>query len=246
MSEFLTRRLRVGQAVEVSEAFGDLGFAAEDARPRLLLAGGVGITPMLAHVRSLAAVSSPVSTVLLYWARRRIDLCFASELEALAARLPSLSVRMLLTRSERPDPRLDAASLAALVPDLADRTVLACGPGGFVEAARSAAADRSALFRSEAFEPLRAAAVAGGEVVVRLLQRGKELRIPRGQPLLQALEAAGMTLPSGCRMGICNTCACSALAGQTRDLRSQALSSGDAQAVRLCVSAAETDLTLDL
>ena len=246
MSRFLTQQLRVGDAVEVGEAFGELRHAADDASPRLLLAGGVGITPLLAQVRELATSAVSTPTTLLYWAKRRADLCFAAELEALAERLPHFSVRFFLTQADEPAPRIDGDLVSSLITDLPARSVLACGPGGFVDEARRAVAERALRFRSESFEPLRAAAESGGEVVVKLLRRGIEVPVGRGLTLLDALEARGLSLPSGCRMGICNTCACNSLSGQTRDLRSRVVSSGEPTSLRLCVTAAESDLCLDL
>jgi ferredoxin len=115
-----------------------------------------------------------------------------------------------------------------------------------VREAELAVASHALRFQSESFEPLRAAAEEGGEVIVRLAKRGVELPVQRGSTLLEALAGQGISLRSGCRMGICNTCACTSLGGRTRDLRSQAISSGEPGSVRLCVSAAVTDLILDL
>lgn len=246
MSSFLTQRLRIGDALEVGPAFGEMHSEAADPTPRLLLAGGVGITPLLAQIRESAVAGFAASTTLLYWAKRRADLCFAAELEALQRQFPNFSVRFLLTQSEQPQPRISHSLLLAQLPDLASRSVFACGPGGFVREAELAVASHALRFQSESFEPLRAAAEEGGEVMVRLAKRGIELPVQRGSTLLEALAGQGISLRSGCRMGICNTCACTSLAGRTRDLRSQAISSGEPASVRLCVSAAVTDLTLDL
>jgi ferredoxin-NADP reductase len=246
MSTFLTQRLRIGDAVEVGPAFGELHAAPADPTPRLLLAGGVGITPLLAQIRESALAGFAAPTTLLYWAKRRADLCFTAELEALQRQFPNFSVRFFLTQVEQPQPRISESMLLAQLPDLASRSVFACGPGGFVREAGMAAQAHALRFQSESFEPLRAAAAEGGEVSVRLARRGINISVQRGRTLLEALEGQGVALRSGCRMGICNTCACPSLSGQTRDLRSQAISSGEPASVRLCVSAAVTDLTLDI
>jgi ferredoxin-NADP reductase len=246
MSSFLTQRLRIGEAVQIGQAFGEMQAEPADATPRLLLAGGVGITPLLAQIRESAGAGFAAPTTLLYWAKRRADLCFAAELEALQRQFPNFSVRFLLTQAEQPQPRISEGLIREQLPDLASRSVFACGPGGFVREAGLAVASQALRFQSESFEPLRAAAEEGGEVIVRLLKQGIELPVKRGRTLLEALEGQGVALRSGCRMGICNTCACPSLSGLTRDLRSQAISSGEPASVRLCVSAAVTDLTLDL
>lgn len=213
LSSFLTQRLRIGDAVEIGAAFGEMHAAPADPTRRLLLAGGVGITPLLAQIRESALAGFAAPTTLFYWAKRRADLCFAAELEALQRQFPNFSVRFFLTQAEQPQPRISESLLLAELSDLASRSVFACGPGGFVREAGMAAQSRALRFQSESFEPLRAAAAEGGEVVVRLARRGLDISVQRGRTLLEALEGQGVALRSGCRMGICNTCACSSLGG---------------------------------
>ena len=64
--------------------------------------------------------------------------------------------------------------------------------------------------------------------------------------LVQALEAEGLKPKSGCRMGICNTCACGKASGATRDLRTGAANTEATAALKLCISSAVSDLVLDL
>jgi ferredoxin len=83
-------------------------------------------------------------------------------------------------------------------------------------------------------------------VQVTLARSARVLTLPRGASLLEALEAAGVTPPSGCRMGICNTCACGKRAGSTRHLHTGALEHEPVTALRLCVNRASSDLILEL
>ena len=85
-----------------------------------------------------------------------------------------------------------------------------------------------------------------GEVDIRLQRSGRTLRVPRGESLLVALEQQGLKPPSGCRMGICNTCACGKSSGSTRHLPSGELLHEPTQALKLCIHSAATDLELDL
>jgi hypothetical protein len=59
MSSFLTQRLRIGEAVQIGQAFGEMQAEPADPTPRLLLAGGVGITPLLAQIRESAGAGRP-------------------------------------------------------------------------------------------------------------------------------------------------------------------------------------------
>jgi ferredoxin len=188
-----------------------------------------------------------------YWARHREDLCFVSELKTLAAREPNFTLRFALTGDAvtgtdelrgRPSPAL----LAAVAPDLSGHAVYACGPAGFVEQIEAIAKSRARSFQSEAFTPPVFAPVteSGADVTVMLARSNRVLTVPVGQPLLAALEAQGIKPPSGCRMGICNTCACGKRDGVTRDLKNGGESSGAEPNLRICISSAQSDLTLDL
>jgi ferredoxin-NADP reductase len=251
VSGFLCREARPGTVFELGQAFGDMTLPATPASPVCLLAAGSGITPMMALVRQLAAQGMPADLSLVYWVRQRDEACFLDELRTLAARHPRFRFRLMLTRerasaADEGEGRLGEATLAACVGETADLQVLACGPGGFVENARGLLAGRVAAFQAEAFTPAPVTIVDEGDVEVRLLRSGRTLRIPRGESLLTALEAQGLKPASGCRMGICNTCACGKSAGSTRHLPSGALAHDTTQALKLCINSAATDLELDL
>lgn len=246
VSSHLARDARIGDVVALDTAFGDMVLPGKSA-DLLLLAAGSGITPMRALLRSLAARGMPVKVDLMYWARSHDELCFVDELDAMAVAHPRLHVRYLLTRDgAEPDPHVDTAPLDAIAA-LADRRVLACGPGGFVQAARSRLDGQVAQFDAEAFSlPTAAATGDEGEVQVHLARSGRTVQLSRGQSLLEGLEAQGIRPRHGCRMGICNTCACGRQSGTTRQLLTGDLSSEPSSQVRLCISAPSTDLILDL
>ena len=67
-----------------------------------------------------------------------------------------------------------------------------------------------------------------------------------GSSLLEALEAQGLNPPSGCRMGVCHTCVCQRHSGTTLDTLTGERNAEPDMAVRLCVSRACSDLSLDL
>lgn len=247
----LCSRTRVGDVLEIGQAFGEMTLAEPTGTRRLLLAAGSGITPLISLVRQRAAAGAAADLTLIYWARSRAELCFVRELNDIAAAQPGFRVHFVLTRENDLLPgefrgRPDAALLESLVPDLADRRVYACGPGGFVGTLRGLLDGRVPSFAAEAFTPSPIASTATGSVRVQLLASGRTLEIPAGQALLPALEAQGLQPAYGCRMGICNTCACAKLEGSTQNLDTGEIQTESDSALRLCVSRACTDLTLDL
>ena len=245
VSQQLAHRAVVGDSFELGQAFGDMTLAPS-AGQRLLLAAGSGITPMRALLRQLDAAGMPGQVDLVYWARRREELCFADELAALSARHPNLRVQLALTRDlSSPSPRVDAFAFDALG-DLTTAQVLVCGPGGFVDAARARLHGQVAALQSEAFTPPVLPDAETGTVQVQLRRSGRTLALPRGTSLLQALEAEGLRPASGCRMGICNTCVCGKASGVTRHILTGEYADEPATQVKLCVNSASTDLILEL
>lgn len=248
MSRHLVQSARIGDVLTIGEPFGTLALPVDEA-PVLLLAGGSGITPMIALLRDQAARGMARAITLAYWVRTPGEACFVEELRALTAAHSSLQVHLATTREADPrfgQGRFDAETFAILAGGVAASHVIACGSAGFVAHARALCEPHAASFQSEAFSPPHVPDGEHGEAEVHLARTGKTLRVPRNQPLLAALEAAGLRPAHGCRMGICNTCACGKPAGTTRDVLSGARDPEPATALRLCVNAAAGDLVLDL
>jgi len=246
VSQHVVREARLGDVVEIGPAFGELTLPDRPADPWLLLAAGSGITPLMALIRQQAALGMPTPMTLGYWARRVDELCFADELRELAARFPQFRVDFLLTaRGVRPDARINADQLQALAPQIARCRVYACGSGGFVEAARALCGDALG-FKAEGFSPAPILHAETGYARVTLLRSGRTLEVPRDRPLLQALEEQGLKPAYGCRMGICHTCRCVRASGASRDLHSGSVDAEPNAPLRLCISAAAGDLSLDL
>ncbi|MGH8080582.1 MAG: ferredoxin reductase, partial [Lysobacter sp.] len=208
LSRHLHDAAKIGDVLELGPAFGEMVLPERVDGAWLFLAAGSGITPLMAMLREQASQAMPAPLTLMYWARRREELCFVDELRELAARHPNFRVRFLLTRQEpqagdEDAGRIDPALLSRHVEDLHARNVYACGPGGFVAQARELSAPHVRAFAAEAFTPPPRAVEETGLVEVVLARSGRTVELPRGESLLTALEAQGLKLPSGCRMGLC-------------------------------------------
>jgi ferredoxin len=103
------------------------------------------------------------------------------------------------------------------VPDLQERSTLACGPAGLLDAL---AAHHDALGLPLTTEQFRVATVAAGEGgTVTFGRSGTTVEADGATPILTAAEDAGVLMPSGCRMGICYGCVLPLRQGAVRDLR---------------------------
>lgn len=254
VSSQLCQRTQAGDMVELGEPFGQMTWSAPIGGKWLLLAAGSGITPMISLIRQAKALNSRADIVLIYAARQRADLCFMTELQEWSRGNPQFRTQILLSResqllSHEMGGRLDASVIQSVITDLPTRQVLACGPAGFVDTAQALTETRAQQFLAEAFTPPVMATSADEPlqtVNIVLQQSGRTVAVSTGQALLPALEAHGLQVPHGCRMGVCNSCSCDKVEGTTRNLQSGDLDNEPHSAVRLCVSSARTDLTLDL
>jgi predicted ferric reductase len=124
-------RLAPGTRVVAEGPYGAFTTRRRGRRKVLLIAGGLGITP----IRSLFAAlpASPGDIALLYRASRADDLVFRSELDELGRRKGADVHYLVGPRTQRPDP-IGPEVLASLVPDAAERDVYLCGPAGMTDA----------------------------------------------------------------------------------------------------------------
>ena len=127
----MLQTLSVGTYVFIEGPYGVLT-GARRTRPKVLLvAGGIGITPLRALLEALPAKRGDLT--LIYRVRDARDILFRDELETLA-RARGAELHYLIGRRGG-DPRdpLDAASLERLVPDVRDRDVYLCGPAAMMQ-----------------------------------------------------------------------------------------------------------------
>ncbi len=258
LSTHLCDRVRVGEVLALSPAFGEMTWPEAPSGHWLFLSAGSGITPFMGLIQAMSRTDWPVHVQLIHWAGQRAELCFKQPLDELAAQDPRFSVQWMLTREvsallpgERAG-RVSRALMAELCPSLESTSaVRACGPAGFVEAARQATT-AAPDFMAEAFSPLRLPALEGQvpksstRVTVRLERSGRTLDLPTDRPLLQGLREQGINPPSGCGMGICHTCVCTKHEGSVTDCQTGARQDEPGLPIRLCVSHACSDLSLEL
>jgi ferredoxin-NADP reductase len=245
-----------GDTIDIGPPAGDFVVAdtgdklvTEAARRLLLVAGGSGITPVMAIVRDLELRGAVHDVVVVHAARTDADAIFGRELAELATSEPGLQ---LVAHRDSVHGRLDAATLARLVPDLARREVFVCGPPGLLDLVTEVATAAGVAVHHERFvaacPPARVPTndnAAPPPVTIRL-RGGRNVAVAGTGPLLGELERAGERPAHGCRMGICNTCRCHKQTGTVEDLLTGAVSSEPDEEIRLCVSIARSDLELAL
>ena len=201
-----------GAEVRVRGPHGRFHFEGDGADHVVLIAGGVGITPVMAMLRTLTDRAWPGRIDLLYGVRGAADVVFDAELAYLAARFPNLHVRVFASAADLPATwtrgrgHVDRAALAE-VPGLTAAPVYLCGPEPMMAAVTAALGDLGVpadRIHTEAFvaaaAPPPVDAVAGEVAFARSGKRAAGLTV------LDAAEACGVDLPFECRSGICGQC----------------------------------------
>ncbi len=243
VSNYLVRDVAVGTVVQLDHAAGE--FTLPDVAPSkiLFLTAGSGITPVMGMLRNLAEQIDDV--VVVHSAPTSDDMIFAGELRALA---DQGRIRLIEKHTDA-DGMLTTAELSNLVSDLPERETWACGPTGMLDALEQHWNDAGMPGRlhTERFRPTVVTAGEGGTVTFS--KSATVLDTPGDQTLLDAGEAAGVLMPSGCRMGICFGCVAPLRQGAVRDLRNGDITTGapgDGVLIQTCVSAAAGTCDIEL
>ncbi len=246
VSTWMHAHLAVGAVVRLGAPSGE--FTVTAPAKLLLIGAGSGITPVAAIVRDLVARGAAHDVIVVEAARSDADAIFAGELAALATLRsiahpgsPALHHAVQVIAHRGP---LDAAALRAYAPDLATREVYVCGPAPVMDLVAALVGPRVHLERFAPAAPARNPGAAT-RARVHLAVANRTVEITRGT-LLEGLERAGERPAHGCRMGICNSCRCTKTSGTVEDLVTGTISSEPDQEIRLCVSAAHSDLELSL
>lgn len=204
-SEWLHGNLRPGSSVMVSAPRNHFELS-HDAERYLLLAGGIGITPLLAMARFLASTAKPFR--LHVFARSRKIAPLLAEAEAATG-----SERLACHFDDEPDSRIQLDTLLGS-PDSGTQ-VYCCGPAGFMDAVRQASTGwPEDAVRFEAFQPLFDASFVPEPFEIVLASTGATIPVPAERSALDLLREAGIELPSSCEIGVCGSCECGILGGE--------------------------------
>lgn len=142
MSDYLAHRAQVGDAVTFTGPNGSF-FLREAQRPVLLLAGGTGLAPILAMLRTMRAAGSTRTTHLIYGVSSDDDLTAVDEIEEIGAQLPSFTWDYCVSdpASSAPNRGPDRAYVTSLIAPHhlhdGDLAIYLCGPPPMVEAVRT-------------------------------------------------------------------------------------------------------------
>jgi len=267
VSGALHATLRPGSLLDVTGPAGGFHYPVEDQRPITLLAGGVGITPMMSMLRHAVHAEPTRPVTLLYSVHTQTDAAYRDELRWIARRHPQAKVLVTTTHglhdSDYLSGRIDRRMLVDRVDDIQDNIFMICGPGPMIGALTSVLSEigiPDSQIRSEAFEAAVAMAnrnhglqatasnthATAGTFQLRLVNSGETIEACPNNTLLETCEAAGVDIPSVCRAGVCGSCRARLVAGDVHCDSDLLDDSERAEGIILpCVSRPASDCALE-
>jgi ferredoxin-NADP reductase len=239
-SKAVHEQLRVGMRIEISPPRNNFALH-ENATHSVLVAGGIGVTPILCMARRLKSLGQ--SFEVLYFARTRQHAAFLDDVKTVAA---NVHLHFDNERSGPPDLK---ALLAAR--NTANAHYYACGPAVMLDAFEThcqALGYANAHIERFAAVEVAASSNAKQSYTVELKRSGKVIEITPDMSLLAALQTANADIMTSCEEGICGSCETRVLEG-IPDHRDSVLSPAEQatnQMMMVCVSGCQSErLVLD-
>lgn len=262
VSRHMHDTVQEGDLLGISAPAGKFTFTGEDATRVALVAGGVGITPLMSILRYLVEHKWSGEVYLVYSNKTERDIIFREEIESIQRRFPNLHSTLTLTRANGTEwagatGRIDAELLSRVIPDVTNIPFYVCGPADMLASAREILRGLGVAeqdIRMESFGPRRlndanasAAMIDGAGFTVTFSRAGKEAAIDGSRPILDLADELEVGVESECRSGICGTCKCRLVSGSVSMETQDALDDADRRAnfILLCQARALEDVTID-
>ena len=204
-SKVLIDTVREGDILAISEPRNNFPLR-RDATRTVLIAGGIGITPLLSMARFLDKSSLPYE--LHYFTRAGEQVAFRGELEALHGQV---TLHTGLPRAE-----IGRTISTTLGQWSFAQHLYVCGPSAMLEAVRDTAAAQGWPEESIHYEYFRNDKIIddSSSFDVELARSAMTLHIPSGKTILEVMREAGLVVPSSCEQGACGTCLTTVMEGE--------------------------------
>lgn len=245
VSRHIVDLLRVGSSIEASGPVGKFTFVGTEADSIVLIAGGVGITPMMSITRYLTERSWSGDIFLIYACRTPTDFIFAHEIGLLEQMHSNVHVTVAMSSPEGTDwkgprGRVTKELLTQSVPDIASRRIHLCGPLPMMDAVKAFLTELGVApeqVKTEAFGATKPAPAAAGTTskptaaatgpLVTFSNNNKSAKIKDGQTVLELSEELGIGIQNSCRVGTCGLCKVKMTSGEVEMAVQDALDADD-------------------
>ncbi len=274
VSRHLHEMVREGDTIHASAPAGRFIFDRMQADSIVLIAGGVGITPLMSILRDLTDRLWRGDIFFIYSAKTQRDIIFQKELEDLQTRFSNVRVHVTLSRADGADwnghkGRVNGPFLGTCVPNISERPVYICGPQAMmaptIQLLRDFGVPADKVKSEEFIAAKRAETVPATETsassvapspdllpdvrepVLTLARSGKSVALDPNKVLLEIAEDAGVNIDYECRSGICGSCKTRLLRGQVTMETQDALTDEEKarNIILMCQAKATGHVTVD-
>ena len=234
VSNFLLDGIKQGDVLESTAPAGEFHYnPLFHGEELVMIAGGSGITPMMSMIREVTDRGLKRRMHLFYGSRNTDDIIYKQKLERLASNHENLTVDFVISEPEEAYQGLtgfiDGKLLKDRLGDLTKKTFYLCGPEAmykFCQKELEGLGLKRKQIRMEVFgPPADVTRLAGwperdeSDTSINIkLTDGREFEAPVGEPLLNSLDRAGLSVPSSCHSGECSLCRVRLLNGKVFQL----------------------------
>lgn len=231
---FINDTVEEGAVVEIQAPTGDFAMDLFERRPAVLLAGGIGITPLMSMIQTVAHEQTGRQIILFYGVRNSREHVFRKELSEITEAYPNIKVVTCYSSPLKEDrAKRDYDLKGRVTPEILKEILPAnnfefylCGPSQFMDSLHEGLSEwgvPKVRIHSEAFGPAavknvnQAADAAKSQVgtTIRLARSGKQIVwTDDDKSILDCAERQGVALKASCRQGNCGTCAVALRSGQ--------------------------------
>lgn len=230
VSDYLLSEIKVGDTLTVSEPLGSFFYEElRDCKDVVALAGGSGITPFLSMAHAVCDGTEDFNLTVLFGSRTSDSIMFRDELDEISAKCPRVKTVYVLSDEEKDGCEhgfITADIIKKYAPDGKDFSVFMCGPEAMYRFAEKELA-KLGLDRKHVRRELLGVAKNVSEnadypseckgqtftATVRTNTDEKKIPVSADEPILVAIERAGIAAPSRCRSGECGWCRSKLLSG---------------------------------
>jgi ferredoxin-NADP reductase len=266
VSRFLHGQVTEGDTLQITAPSGRFTFTGDETSAVVLLAGGVGVTPLMSYVRYLTSRAWSGEIFLFFAVQGEADIIFREELEYLEKRHPNLHLIIVAEQVEPTETRyvrgrITRELLESKVPQIASRRlhVHICGPPPMMNALKSILAEigvsAEEIFteifggREPSSTPLASVPAAQAKVAVVTFAKSRQTAVlSPTKTVLEASEDVGVNIEYSCRVGICGVCRTRLLSGVVTMEVQDGLEPGDKEAniILACQAKSTADLSVDV
>lgn len=245
VSRHIADLLKVGDQIEAGGPVGKFTFTGTEADSIVLIAGGVGITPMMSVTRYLTERSWAGDIFFIYTCHTPADFIFANEVAALQRLNPKLHVAVTISKPEGtewkgPRGRIGKEWLTQTVPGLALRRIHLCGPPSMMDSTKAILVELGVppdRLKTEAFGAVKPTLAAAGSTakatapatgpLVTFSKNSKSAKIHVDQTVLELSEELAIGIEYSCRVGTCGVCKVKMTSGEVEMAVQDALDPDD-------------------